>query len=403
MKPLSFAFVDEVTAASARSAPQPRRPAPPKETRKAKPAPKIAAPAAKPAPAPQLQVRSAAKWSAEVGESCDRQVVKWAPYLLPNAFLRVLGGSGSGKTVLLRSIYLQAASAVAVVALDFHGDLTASGAQSYAIGTGHTVNPLALASFDKLEGGPVRQAEVLVSAAKRAVKALGHQQLHTLRLAIAAAYKAAGVLQERPETWTRTAPTMSTVVALVEKQAKEKATAKSAGGLLAALGNTFARAFRPELAQVPLAKLLQTGARLELQKIGREEQVVVAETVLLQIFEALRVRGPAESMRVLLILDEASIVAGSEVLDTILREGRKFGLGAVIAAQQTTDFSKAVAANAAATVVMATNTATEARKFAREVGATVQQIQALPTPGGAFFRTRETVQLRVVPVLRVSQ
>jgi len=83
-----------------------------------------------------------------------------------------------------------------------------------------------------------------------------------------------------------------------------------------------------------------------------KEKVETEGTLLLQVLEAMRRRGIANSKRVLLILDEAwKLFSSSETLHALLREGRKYNVGCVLASQLIEDIDQSILSNIASVFI----------------------------------------------------
>jgi hypothetical protein len=139
--------------------------------------------------------------------------------------------------------------------------------------------------------------------------------------------------------------------------------------------------------------LRDMATRLDLSLLSAGEQSAVMEAVLREIWAHARERGPMaplespegiNPLRLVVVVDEAHAVSrrgdragGASIIDTLVREGRKFGICLVLASQGVGDFSKALQANAAAWLVMRTMDEAEARQIARKCGVSVDMVKGL--------------------------
>lgn len=333
------------------------------------------------------------------------QVIAWEPERETNGFLLALGGSGSGKSELLKALAQRSADSVPVVVLDFHGDLTGLRLPEYVAGrAGVSINPLALVSTDPLYGGPLPQAEAVIDAVRRAAPGFGRLQEVGLRDAILATYKEAQITED-PATWSRPAPRLGDIREQVRAALRDPARKldyRSLSGVLAAIDAAFSdSAFRGD-AELPLGDLLRTGGHLDLSHLSRSAQVLAADSLLRQIFGRLRSQGVATQpgrYRVLVIADEASLLKGAAILDELFKEARKFGLALILASQESSDFSSAVRANAATLIALRTNSAKEAAEYSRELShVSTSQILQLTGPGDGYLRSQSgTRRIQVAP------
>ncbi len=97
--------------------------------------------------------------------------------------------------------------------------------------------------------------------------------------------------------------------------------------------------------------------RLHLAAIGDDEQRVLIETLLETIFRASRNQGIANHTRQFIVLDEAHryfprTASPDAIIPRIFREGRKFGLGMILASQQLDDMPDSVLASAGCKIIL---------------------------------------------------
>lgn len=98
----------------------------------------------------------------------------------------------------------------------------------------------------------------------------------------------------------------------------------------------------------------------DITALREEEKRMFVEFRLQEVFSTAMEKGPlngeqAGALRDLLVIDEAHLFFrddGNNILNTILKEGRKFGLGLVCASQSPTHFSEDCFANVATKVVL---------------------------------------------------
>lgn len=86
----------------------------------------------------------------------------------------------------------------------------------------------------------------------------------------------------------------------------------------------------------------------DIKSIGRDEQKMFAEILLEEIWQEQRSRGQSTQPRTFIIIDEASIFISDDpdhILNILMREARKFGLGIIFASQSVNHFSEDVLAN----------------------------------------------------------
>lgn len=330
--------------------------------------------------------------------------IRWQPGALPNGFMLIVGGSGSGKTTAVRKLMRGLISAkMPVVAVDFHGDMTrgVKGFQAIALSGSHSsqvgLSPLDIDPIATERSGLKEQVNGLRDVIADRIKSIGHNQKQLLGRALAATYERAGIVEDKPETWTRPVPPLSAVLdALKESDEKE------AKGLLAMADDIFGHAIFSKPRYLSATAMIQAPVHIDMSAIGSDEvKAVATDTILRGIMRALRARGDIVSpkshkdrFRAFLVIDEARH-AGTATTETIFREARKFGLGAILAAQVIDDFAPAVRAQAATWLLLRHETRAEAARSAKEFGIEPDLLTSLPGDGAGLFRCGRSDWCRV--------
>lgn len=306
-----------------------------------------------------------------LGRSAE-STVAWNTTEEVNPFLLVVGGSGSGKTELLKRIAAEVlSSGCPVVLFDVHGDLGGlTATRQLTLGSRLGINPL------QLVGEASHQARDFVETVRQAVPDLGKVQ----------AYELGEVL--KPLLKSKRASLRSLWQVLQGMQQEGGAERRRAVGLLASLDSIFGEPVFSGATQFDLAELLGGGTRIDLTSLGRPAQVIATETILRFIFERFKAAGPqrAKGVRLLAICDEASLLQGSKTLHVLFREARKFGLGLVLASQLSADFDETLRGNAGALIALRSNSAKDRAANARELGVSQDLLRQLERPGQALYR-----------------
>ena len=317
----------------------------------------------------------------------------WPLAMQANSFLLAIGSSGSGKSELLRVIGSDLTrQGIPVLALDFHGDLQIAGLERHRLGARLGVNPLALG---KLAGAETSPRVIIAQLLRQAVPEIGHVQQSLLRDAVER------VLEQ---AHGRT-PSLTDLQAELRRRTSTVDDRAPARGLRAALDELFDDPVFRAAQHVSLPQLLQEGAALDLSGLSRPARVVAAGAMLAQLFETLYAAGPVSGrgmLRCFLLLDEASLLRESALVDMLVREARKFGLGMAVATQELRDLSKSLQANAASAAVFRAQGRDEARESARLLLRwDPADLQELAAPGECLFRDWEGVhRLRITPVTK---
>ncbi len=383
--------------------------------------------AAVPSGAPSLRPTTTAPSGALIDvplgiEHASSTVVRWAPGRQSNGFFLILGASGSGKTETLKVLgsYIVEAE-VPVLVFDFHGDVVLEGVRSLLLSSGSAstlgLNPMELDIHSAEESGLYDQRAALRGMIHRAVPALGHRQAGILRDAFDEAYRRAGILDGDVASWNQPPPTFRDVQAVLEEWAEmdeKKGQRASIEGCLAAVRELFDHPIFGRAQHVSVDEMLTHSLRLDLSKLPDQIRFIATETLLRKIFRLLRLRGPIpvqptddrQRFRLFIIIDEAKILSlgGGErdradnILNELITEARKFGLGMILASQMSDHFSEEVRANAATWLVLKPMDIREAKKNAPNVSVDPEDLIHLAGRGDGYFRDRPSRRARRIQV-----
>ena len=144
----------------------------------------------------------------------------WNPDSLEsiNGHMLIIGGSGSGKTRLLKQIikYLDRGNKQSYI-IDFHGDITTSNETVLEFTNRDNLYGLNFFDFssDLKYGGPKIQVDVIISLFKKNFMGkMGDLQKIVLRQLLEDCYTSVGILDEDESTWDNTLPTVKTLSSL---------------------------------------------------------------------------------------------------------------------------------------------------------------------------------------------
>jgi hypothetical protein len=252
---------------------------------------------------------------------------------------------------------------------------------------------------------------------QRAVPALGHRQTSILREAFDEAYRRTGILDTEPATWSRPVPTFGDVQNILSDWIDDDARKGQRAGIegcLAAVQHLFDHPIFRRDAHIALDEILTRAVRLDLSKLPDQVRFIATETLLRNLFRALRLRGPIpvqpaddrQRFRLFVIIDEAKILSlgGGErdradnILNELITEARKFGLGMVLASQMSEHFSEEVRANAATWLVLKPMDIREAKKNAPNVSVDPEDLMHLAGRGDGYYRDRPSSRARRLQV-----
>lgn len=290
---------------------------------------------------------------------------------LPNPHLMITGETGSGKTQATKAILADMRPFnVPALILDFKDDYSEP---VYADTEGLNVydpteqslpfNPLAPA-IDPRSGrvNPTHHLHQLTDIIKRIYR-LGDQQAYRLREAMKAVYEDAGVP-------TRAfAPDASQTYPAFEAVERKLSDDKDNQPLLGRMSPIFDLDLFSSGAKVTdFASIAEQSTVIRLAQLpGDEVKNSVAEFFLMALYNYLIRQPQAHKLARLAVLDEAWRLVESPFLEPLMREGRAFGLGVVIASQFPTDLPTAVAGSTATKVYFSQTNVEQIRDIQRTI------------------------------------
>lgn len=286
----------------------------------------------------------------------------------PNPHLLIVGESGSGKTYASQCICAELAHhGIPTVVFDF--------GQGFALDTtprefadaalpveirggqdGININPLEIFPGDI--HGPVNVAQRIADTFARVYPAIGIQQHAALRDAVLQAFADVGIDPEIKSTWKNPPPRFADLKLALDTLAEDRRSSarKFAAAVASHISAVFLfNTFRAAGLDLNWEKILGSGSRtyiIQLKGLESSLEQVVTELLVWNLIGYLESLGPG-SLRAVVLLDEAhrlSFSANSPV-EKLLREGRKFGLGIILASQQPDDFSPVAFSNTASKLV----------------------------------------------------
>jgi len=343
-----------------------------------------------------------------LGYSDEGHKVCWSPGKSNNGHLIIVGGSGAGKTELIRCIGSElACHDFPVLMIDFHGDMAPSGSSvtTYDIreGSDYYFNPLELdPRFPDIT--PLRANSDFRDAIFINFPGLGIQQRDRLNDIIKRGYEAAGITSAHA-TWST-----ELLFENVQRDIQDSDD-KTTQALRAYLSNIFDYQLFCGSIKLSVGDILDGGiTHLNLKGLPENLRALYADLFLRKLYYAMQAnreipRGDisdVDRFRIFVIVDEAKLLVSEKqgvkaVLNKYASELRKFGGGLILASQLLDHFNKQLLANIAAKVCMNAETEEQARSNGKFFGVDETVLKNLE-PGRGFLLTRETTtELLVVP------
>jgi DNA helicase HerA-like ATPase len=275
--------------------------------------------------------------------------VYWCPEETNAPFAFICGGSGSGKSVTVRSLVERLGEAGSpCFIIDFHGTdfkgLKYVGEEYLlSVASDEGINPLALDSFNVHGGGPMNQMFLIVELIGRVFR-LGEQQKSVLREVIKEAYRMKGIDQDDPESWEKEAPNFGLVKELLSQRIEESRNEKTgvvqdkvAERLLSKLAILFDIGIFSREKNIDISKALEVTIRVDLSYLPDELMVLASDTLLRKVFRLCRMKGDSGGkVRVFIVVDELKVMFkgnAKEILYALSDQARKYGAGLIFATQ----------------------------------------------------------------------
>ncbi len=288
----------------------------------------------------------------------------WTFAGLTNPHISVVGITGAGKsffvkTFLIRASYIWNTNAIII---DWAGEYKAwvnqSGGVTVSLGKGDYINIMDLSGMKPLD----RSKQILTSLEILTDLSEYPEQKRLTEEAIEQAYTNFGFNPAETPPPNKEAPTFKDVINLLEEKLQE-GTYEYPAELENAVYRLrqFAREGEDYFARkstIDLDKLITSGlVDIDLSSLPDERFRALAALFMLQTLkEKMRMEGwsASKGLKAFVVLDEAWKVASDERSDaiTIVREGRKYQFGLIVASQNPTDINEAIFSNVGTSIML---------------------------------------------------
>lgn len=330
-----------------------------------------------------------------LGEDGGGSTVSWRVSTKGSPHAFILGIPGQGKSVTTRKVIRDfAAAGLPSLVFDFHGDMAAAppdGALVLDAASGLPFNPF---EPDVQAGRPINTNAMEIAEILAHVASLGDIQRDHVYIALQQAYEDHGwrALERGAST-----PSIDDFVgALTNVESKQAG--KNAAARLRAF--TDFGLFAPgEQERFDILSDERHGLVVDVSKLTEEVQRVAASFILRKVYREMFRWSQDGTMKLAVVLDEAHRMARDVTLPKIMKEGRKYGAGVIVASQNVDDFHADVLGNAGTKIVFRTNfpASKKVSNFLRgRSGVDISQEIERLNVGVAYVSTPDAAQARKV-------
>jgi len=303
-----------------------------------------------------------------------------------NPHMLILGESGFGKTYSICCLLTELAQRkIPSIVFDYgQGFATGTSPRQFveyakpieirASHEGIAINPLQLFPSDIY--GPINVAQRVADTFQRVYPQIGVQQHAILRQAVLDVMIDEGITPESRASWDNSPPSFPALLQKLHMYAESAShpQRRIASSVASHISTIFVfNTFQDNGLSMDWPDMLDNRDRvfvIQLKGLEHSLERAVTEFLLWNLIGFVESIGPGP-VRCFVILDEAhklAFVPGSPA-EKLLREGRKFGLGLILASQQPEDFSRVAFANTATKMVfqVGDDNSAVSRQLARRV------------------------------------
>ena len=328
-----------------------------------------------------------------LGENCY-----WNPAALPNGHVVAIGASGSGKTQTLKAgakrcckqfaySLKQTYPDIQIFVIDFHGDQEIEGETCYPLhmASPHGINPLVV-NLDPEGGGPNLQAIAVTTTLKKSLR-LGPNQEGLMLDILELCYSMRGISQEKVDSWKKQPPNFKDIQKVIEGRIDNGCRESTK------LKLKLAATFQYGVFSRPQPEFSEQHVRIDLSKLPPEIAAIAAESLAWQLMNQHRLKGEIAGKLPLtyLFIDEAKELKKSPACDRIIADGRKYGLGLVLASQSERHLSADVIGNSSTKIVLPVDSS-EVKKVSSKFRLSEKKVAHL-TPLTAICRFGKQAEL----------
>ena len=277
--------------------------------------------------------------------------VVWKPGVVGSPHALILGISGQGKSVTARNIVRGAKNhQLGSLVFDFHGDMAQEmNGEARVIdvaSTGLPFNPFEVVSATN---GASKSTALAVADILASVVNLGDIQRTSVYKALKSAFDNNGWSEATPDA---NVPTMEQ---FVERLRLEEKNSKGKNAESRLLDITEFDLFKQTATSMDYFSTSEITI-FDVSKMGSESLKRAAVAFLLRkIYNEMFLHGISSRLNLMVLVDEAHLMAKDPTIPRLLKEGRKFGVAMVLSSQSLDDFPQEVIDNVGLKIAFRTN------------------------------------------------
>lgn len=301
--------------------------------------------------------------------------VYWTPATERNWSIAIVGSAGTGKTQILKGIlYELRKNNIPYLLFDFRNDYSERGSTASEFGKILDLNKISINPLEIDASNTPRDQKFQVSDIVDLVYNLGDVQIKYIRDAIQKSYREKGIFEENQQSWIKPGPTFTDVQHALENIAEEGTSevGKAIKGIFARLDPIFEyEIFSGTTTIIPFEDLIRDQTIINLGILPNDNlKAIVCEFMLRKLRYYLYSLSESRDPRLFAVVDEAHRLKYERETSagTLLKEGRKYGIGLVLATQDPPDFTDLVYNNVGATLSLQLNEPKYAKSVAEKIG-----------------------------------
>ena len=298
--------------------------------------------------------------------------VRILPRSEPNPHIIIVGMSGLGKSTLLKSMMIDIKGmGVPLIAFDSHNEHEEVVAA--LSGRVYDSRHCGINIFD-LDGTTVSERIAELTSLFRSVYSLGYIQATKLSECLWYMYRKAGC-PDRSARELKRAPTIGDLLSELSifiknaKGAQEANTLTHLKGRISLLNNySFNSSF------VDIGELKRGTSSFSLAALGSSEmQLIYIHELLRRLYNSMKRNTREQGLSMYLVLDEAQFLISttksqSDIIRKIIEEGRKYGVGVIVATHLASGLDRRITANASTLISFYSREPSETNYIANAMG-----------------------------------